>query len=148
MSRSGYSDDCENLNLWRGTIDRASRGKRGQAFFRDLVVALDALPDKRLVAGELETAEGAVCTLGALARHKGAALEPDDTYDYDKLGATFNIATQLAQEAMYVNDEDGPVRQVETDEQRWVRVRAWAARQILVRPDELVAAPGSETKEG
>ncbi len=36
MSRSGYQDDCEGLNLYRGTVRRAIRGKRGQAFLREL----------------------------------------------------------------------------------------------------------------
>lgn len=138
MSRSGYSDDCEHVELWRGTIASATRGKRGQKFFRDLVTALDAMPVKRLVSGELETDEGEVCALGALAKQKGATLEPDDTTDYDKLGATFDIASPLAQEVMYEND-DGfhsyPRRQ-ETPEERWERIRAWAARQIEVTPEE------------
>jgi len=143
MSRSGYTDDCEGpeLAMWRGTIASATRGKRGQKFFRDLVAALDAMTVKRLADGDLETAEGDVCALGALAKTKGAALEPDDTYDYDKLGATFDISSRLAQEVMFVNDEGGPWmphHQKETDEQRWARVRAWAARQIRITPDELV----------
>lgn len=131
MSRSGYSDDCENLGLWRGAVNSATDGKRGQAFFRDLVAALDALPVKRLVAGELETADGEVCALGSLAKRKGVALQPMDTYDYGKLGETFNIARALAQETMYENDEGGPYRrEPETPEERWTRVRAWASKQI------------------
>lgn len=141
MSRSGYTDDCDgsDLAMWRGQVASATRGKRGQRFFRDLVAALDAMPVKRLVAGELETEEGETCALGSLAKQKGAALEPDDTYDYDKLGETFDIAHQLAQETMWINDEAGPYNG-ETDEQRWARVRAWATRQIRVTPDELLAS--------
>lgn len=138
MSRSGYSDNCEYFDLWRGNIDRATSGRRGQAFFRELVDALDAMPAKRLVGGDLETAEGDVCALGSLARKKGSDLAPDDTYDYEKLGKAFNIARQLAQEVMYVNDEGAPWRphhQQETDEERWVRVREWAAKQIRMTPE-------------
>jgi len=127
--------------MWRGVIASATRGKRGQQFFRDLVAALDAMPIKRLIDGDLETAEGDVCALGSLARHKGKSLVPDDTYDYAKLGATFNIAEQLAQEVMHENDEGAPWRphhEKEPDEQRWARVRAWAAKQIHVLPDELL----------
>lgn len=137
MSRSGYSDDCEYLGLYRGTIRKATFGKRGQAFFRDLVCALDAMPVRRLIDGDLQTEEGEVCALGALAKAKGAALEPDDTYDYDKLGKTFNIAHQLACEVMYENDEGGPWRphhQKETPEERWQRIRKWAAEQINEKP--------------
>jgi hypothetical protein len=135
MSRSGYSDDCENVQLWQANIDRASSGKRGQAFFRDLVAALDAMPVKRLIANELgtETPDGDVCALGCLARQKGAALNEDDTEDYGKLGKTFGIAPILAQEVMYENDEGVrpyPRRAPETAEERWTRIRDWAWRNI------------------
>jgi len=133
MSRSGYSDDLDSneMAMYRGVIASATRGKRGQVFFRDLVTALDAMPAKRLIANSLgtEEPEGDVCALGALGRAKGATLDEDDAYDYDKLGETFNIAHQLACEVMYLNDEAGPYRG-ETPEQRWERIRAWAAMQI------------------
>ena len=137
MSRSGYSDDCEYLGLWRGQVASASFGRRGQQFFRDLVAALDAMPEKRLVKGALETKEGAVCALGCLAKHRGVPTAELDTYDYDQLGQTFNIAHQLAQETMYENDD----RYGTTDENRWQRMRDWAAQQILVTPEELEPAP-------
>lgn len=134
MSRSGYTDDCENLALWRGTIASATRGKRGQRFFRDLVAALDAMPAKRLSAGELgtEDPDGDVCALGSLARAKGARLDEDDTEDYEKLGEVFDIAPPLAREVMYVNDKELPVypRRDETPTERWARVRLWAEWQI------------------
>jgi hypothetical protein len=137
MSRSGYTEDCDNdgsLAMWRGVVASATRGKRGQRFFHDLVAALDALPIKRLVANELETEEGEVCALGALGKVKGVDMQDDDlTYDYPRLGAAFNIAEQLAQEVMFQNDEAAPWRphhQTETPEERWTRVRKWAAEQI------------------
>ncbi len=129
MSRSGYSDDCENVAMWRGVIASATRGKRGQRFFRELVTALDAMPVKALVTGELETKEGAVCALGALGKHAGKDLASVDTCDHQTLGDTFDIAPQLAQEVMWENDEAGRFRR-ETPEQRWERVRGWAAEQI------------------
>lgn len=143
MSRSGYSDDYDDYDewglvaCWRGVIASATRGKRGQRFFRELVAALDAMPVKRLIANSLgtETPEGDVCALGALCRAKGATLDEDDTEDYDKLGDTFDIAPQLSQEVMFVNDELG---QRNTPEERWTRMRDWAARQIRVTEDELL----------
>ena len=134
MSRSGYSDDCENVAMWRGVIASASRGKRGQAFFRALLEALDAMPDKRLVEGDLETEEGAVCALGCLGKARGVDLGKVDTYDYDQLGELFNIAPQLAQEVMHVNDETW---RVTTPEERWAAVRTWAARKIRIEADDL-----------
>jgi hypothetical protein len=132
VSRSGYCDDLEPLALgrWRNTIDIAARGRRGQKFFRDLVAALDAMPEKRLVAGKLQK-EGEVCALGALGRARGVELEKLDTYDYDTLGETFDIAHQLAQEVMYENDE----RYCKTPEERWAAVRTWAAEQIVESND-------------
>lgn len=42
MSRSGYSDDCENIGLWRGAVERAIRGVWGQALLLEMAAALDA----------------------------------------------------------------------------------------------------------
>ena len=45
MSRSGYyegdDDDDWAANSWRGTVARAMRGKRGQAFLLDLIASLE-----------------------------------------------------------------------------------------------------------
>ncbi len=130
MSRSGYTDDNDDplaLGRWRAIIASATRGKRGQRFFRDLVAALDAMPEKKLARSALETQEGAVCALGALGRHRGVDLGELDTYDWEQLGKTFDVAEQLTQEVMYENDESW-VRG--SDEQRWQHVRDWAAKQI------------------
>lgn len=127
MSRHGYSDNCENLAMWRGVIASATRGKRGQAFFKALVDALDAMPVKQLVRAELEDREGSVCALGCLAKAKGVNPGALDTHDWEGLGATFDIAHQLAQEVMFVNDDDW-IR--ESPEDRWFRVRRWAVAQI------------------
>jgi hypothetical protein len=128
--------------MWRGIIASASRGKRGQAFFRALVEALDAMPEKQLVAGELETEEGAVCGLGCLGKARGLDLRGVDAENWDKLGELFGIAPQLAQEVMYVNDES--TRGNWTPENRWRLVRDWAARQIRVTAGELQRAEGGE----
>lgn len=126
--------------MWRGVIASATRGKRGQAFFRALLAALDAMPEKQLVRGELETAEGSVCALGCLGKARGVDLSVVDLENQDaeqigiELGELFGIAPQLAQEVMFVNDDryriDGPGA-------RWRIVRDWAARQIRVEPREL-----------
>jgi len=138
MSRSGYSDDLDSLELgrWRGQVAAATRGKRGQKFFRDLVAALDTMPEKKLVKSELETSDG-VCALGALARFRAVIMDDLDPYDHEELGRAFDIAHQLAQETMYENDES----YTKTDEERWVYVRAWAAKQIVPTDAELGVAP-------
>lgn len=104
MSRSGYSDDCENLGLWRGAVASSIKGKRGQAFLKEALARLDAMPVKELVSGELE-ADGQFCTLGVVGAGRGLDLGKIDTYDYRALTDIFNIAGPLAQEIMYLNDE-------------------------------------------
>lgn len=127
MSRSGYHDDLDPLALgqWRAQVASAIRGKRGQAFLRDFIAALDALPEKKLVKDEIVTDDGAVCALGALGKQRGVNLEALDPYDYDQLGATFGIAHQLAQEVMFWNDEWD-----DTPEKRWQRMRDWAVKNV------------------
>lgn len=138
MSRAGYSEDLDNWQLirWRGQVASAIRGKRGQAFFKALVEALDGMPEKELVSGDLQDDSGCMCTLGALAKHKGLNLDQLDTYDYDDLGQQFGIAYQLAQEVMYENDEGSTCHLIggawvrETPELRWQRMRNWAVSHL------------------
>ena len=85
MSRHGYTDDAENVAMWRGRVASAIRGKRGQKMLRELRDALDAMPEKRLVARQLQTAAGECCTLGCLARSKGVDLSEVIDADDDVL---------------------------------------------------------------
>lgn len=130
MSRSGYSDDCENLGLWRGAVQRATTGYRGQHFLRKLRDALDAMPVKRLIAGEIANTSGEVCALGSV--DPAARLDPEDR---KAVGQHFGIAPALAAEIVYENDEHFNYwsRGVnETPEQRWIRMRAWVDEQIVI----------------
>lgn len=126
MSRSGYSDDCDGWELirWRGAVASAIRGKRGQAFLREVLTALDAMPQKRLIRGELEH-DGDVCTLGCLGRARGLTMDEVDPYDRVTVASIFGIAEAMAAEIMFVNDD-----WQETPEQRWQRMREWVAEQI------------------
>lgn len=167
MSRSGYSYDIEDpreLGRWRAQVASATRGKRGQRLLLDLLAALDAMPEKRLVTGVLEVSaasdekhaqawvrlfndpsaadryrehyakprtpeyrDGDVCALGSLGRARGVDMSELDPEDPDGVAAAFDIASPLAREIVYINDECG---YNETPEQRWTRVRAWAAANI------------------
>jgi hypothetical protein len=161
MSRSGYTDDCDDnwaLIRWRGAVASAIRGSRGQAMLREVAEALDALPEKRLAAESLVTADGEYCTLGALGRARGIDMIPIDPEDRQAVAHTFGVAEALAAEIMYLNDEYiddwkwikveicGPVRPGYPDygrrrrsvrvkneraaEQRWQYMRDWVAKQI------------------
>ena len=132
--RSGYSDDyCEDWEyaMWRGAVASAFRGKRGQAFLRETIAALDALPEKRLAANGF-VVEGAYCTLGVAAQARGidpakwgvgVMDEYDEPADAYAISADLGIARAMACEIMYMNDEGN--ERIETDEDRWERMRRW-----------------------
>lgn len=129
MSRSGYSEDYDDtwdLTRWRGIVANATRGKRGQAFLRALLDALDAMPEKRLIADALE-ADGQVCAIGALGRARGINMSDLDPEDSAAVAARFDIADALAREIVYLNDDGG---WDETPEQRWTRMRRDVASMI------------------
>lgn len=74
MSRINYSDDEDFQNqsmFWEANQERSIRGQKGQVALRELEAALLALPEKRLIAEELENAAGEVCAIGALVKFKG-----------------------------------------------------------------------------
>lgn len=128
MSRSGYSDDCDQWNLirWRGQVASAIRGKRGQAFLRELIDALDAMPEKRLIANELEH-QGDVCAIGSVGKKRGIDMSAIDVENYGQIAATFGIAHQLVQEIEWTNDQ---AFYHGTPEGRFTYVRVWVASQV------------------
>ena len=136
MSRSGYSDDLSEteLNLYRGAVESAIRGKRGQAFLRELLADMDAMPVKELIVGRLENA-GAYCALGVVGHARGLPLheldsdEEDDGYNVAPLARAFGVARALVAEIEFVNDERG-WRHTETRAELWSRMRAWVVEQI------------------
>lgn len=169
MSRSGYNDDEIDmlaLGRWRAQVRSATRGKRGQRLLRDMLAALDAMPEKRLIAGELEVSadadekraqawvklfgdpaaadryrerfvrprtehfrDGDVCALGALGRVRGLDMSDLDPEEPEGVASAFDVASPLAREIFYVNDDYW--NPGETPEQRWQRVRKWVASQII-----------------
>lgn len=139
MSRSGYIDDYDwdnRIHLYRGRVASAVRGKRGQAFLKDLLAQLDAMPVKRLATSQLEK-DGEVCTLGVMTRSRGidtSKLQFDDE-DYDEnewvidnLASELDIAEPMVREIMFENDEG--TYHSETPEQRYERMRKWVERHI------------------
>jgi hypothetical protein len=130
MGRAGYYDDCDNdwsLIMWRGAVASSIKGKRGQAFLKDLLEALDAMPVKELVYHDLKNDQG-VCALGCIGTKREIDLETLDPEDWNGLSKTFNIAEPLVREIEYINDEANT--RTESPNARWERVRAWVASQI------------------
>jgi hypothetical protein len=152
MSRSQYSEDLEPWELirWRGAVASAIRGKCGQAFLREMLAALDALPEKRLIdddliidgrnggfilGGDSLTDErgrvyrvGDVCALGAVGQARGLSMDSLDPHDPYQVAPAFGIARALAQEIVYINDEASIG--LETPEKRFERVRAWVVQNL------------------
>lgn len=160
MSRSGYYDDNDDIlahGRWRAQVRSATYGRRGQKLLKDMLAALDALPEPRLIAGDLVfTGEpqwshpspdediilggdqlvdgsgrvvrvGDVCALGALGLARGMDMSKLDPHEAESVADAFDIAHQLAREIVYENDEGG---YSETPEQRFIRIRRWVERQI------------------
>lgn len=147
MSRSGYTDDCDDQWAhirWRGAVKSAMRGKNGQAFLREMLATLEAMPDKRLLAVTINKPEGC-CAIGAVTRARGIdttdidQLDPD--YDYDGesarlLAKRVGIAEAMAMEIVDRNDSgfgiwEGSSFRKETPEERWTRMRDWVKGKII-----------------
>lgn len=135
MGRSGYVDDFDDvreLNMYRGAVERSILGKRGQAFLCEMAAALDAMPVKELLVDEIVREDGAVCAIGAVAVARKQDVSQLDQDDGDCVGKTFGIASSMAREIAFVNDNDFAFdRANETPAERWVRVRAWVAGQLV-----------------
>lgn len=109
------------------------RGRRGQSFLRELVAALDAMPEKRLITHELEH-EGNVCAIGSVGIARGTNMSRLDPEDPETISGAFGIAHQLVREIEFENDEGA---WDETPEQRWDRMRRWAISHL--RPESAAA---------
>lgn len=146
MSRSNYSDDCENLELWRGNVERTIKGKKGQALLRELEAALVALPEKRLISDDMarmdeaHPADSEVCALGCVALKRGLDQGKDrltvlkeimeqfpEGCEASELADDFDISEMLAREITYVNDEMAPDR----PEKRYEYVLSWVRSKII-----------------
>lgn len=129
MSRSGYSDGCDGWSLicWRGAVESALRGKRGQEFLKQLAESLDEMPVKRLISHDLE-AQGEFCTIGVLGAKRGVDMAKLDPNDREEVAGVFGIAPAMAAEIVFMNDEGSYI--AETPEQRWTRMRKWVGEQL------------------
>ena len=131
MNRSGYSDclDQQDLAMYRGQVASAIRGKRGQAFLKELAAAMDAMPDKVLIADELVDGDGCCCALGVICLSRGLDVKAIDYEDPQSIGDALGIARQLAAEIEFENDE--PFYCTEEDPAaRWDRMRRWVDNHI------------------
>lgn len=147
MSRSGYSDDFDDhwsLVMWRGAVTSALKGRRGQAFLKEMLAAMDAMPAKRLAAHELAASDlvtcshwglfeaESVCAIGSVGKLRGVDMDRLDPEDYSSVAGAFGIAQAMAQEIVFMNDEAGNHK--ETPEDRFARMRKWIDSEIRTAP--------------
>jgi len=138
MSRSGYSEDLDNWDLirWRGAVESAMKGRRGQDLLRQLLHAMDELEDKRLAGSTLQAEDGTFCMLGLAAQAKDVEVsdlvpdnfDPDyyDDFPAETLAKRLDIAPAMAKEVMFMNDEIF----VGTQESRFDMARNWLVKNI------------------
>jgi hypothetical protein len=141
MSRSGYvycepesTGDFLRMHGYRQAVRNAINGKRGQAFFKELIEALDAMPIKELIEmHDDETGDAVadgcnVCALGAIGLKRGfdviALSDTSDVYDFLN---NLDIADALRTETVFMNDEMYDDCDPST---RWKMIRAWAVRNL------------------
>jgi hypothetical protein len=141
MSRSGYTDDCYDdlaIGRWRGAVKKSIEGKRGQALLKELLIALDETPDKKLYRGNFQLADGGFCTLGVLGNKRGIKMDDLIDDDFDGTGCDthlaaerFGIANAMLCEIMFMNDDARDYPENENGaESRWLDMRDWVAKQI------------------
>ena len=143
MSRSGYSDDLDQWDLirWRGAVASAVRGKRGQAFLKEMESALLALPKKRLISSSFASG-GEVCAIGSVVLSRKLAggvdrqtalkeIEAEWPEEIEECGevasSKLNLAGALANEIMWINDDDYSET---TPEKRYEAVLVWVREGI------------------
>lgn len=120
MSRFDYSYSDETTEnqalLWEANLRRAVEGKRGQKALRELEAALLAMPEKRLIEGDI-CRDGAVCAIGAAAAYRKV-----------QQGKTWKQAmTELPQPPE--PDEDGLI---DDDENDVYATMAFAKRELAI----------------
>lgn len=131
MSRSGYSEYLDQWDLirWRGAVASAIRGKRGQTFLKEMLEALDALPEKKLIKDELVTSSGEVCAIGSVMVKRGVNAKALDTYDSEGIADAMGISNALVKEIEFINDDCWDYSGM-SDERRFEIVRGWVASHI------------------
>jgi hypothetical protein len=138
MSRSGYTydmwdenDSMGTFNCYRANVNRAFNGKNGRAFLQELAEAMDAMPEKRLIANELINPVGEVCAIGAVCKKRNLDVSQVNIEDPEEVAKLVKISKALAAEIEGEND-DGP--RGETPEGRFMRIRQWVSDRLNKLP--------------
>lgn len=158
MSRfndDGDEDFNNQQRLYAQSVQNAINGKRGQTALLELEEALLAMPEKRLIEGELYREDfpgvagtevvpekGGVCAVGAMVIHRkmkaGMTREQAMEAVAKKFGAGYHdtvacakeelgLLTTLATEFAFVNDEEACAC---SPEERYGIVLAWVRKNL------------------
>lgn len=137
--RIRFSEDEDFNNaaiLWEANQERSLKSRKGQAALRRLEAALLALPEPKLVADAIKTADGLVCGLGALAKHEnyeGSLELPEASWNDWGSGPEVKDAMLALAEALdvpklvavaIIAENDNEYR-VNTPEQRYDHLLRW-----------------------
>jgi hypothetical protein len=129
--RINYSDEEDypgQFGLWQANCERSLHGKQGQEELRELRAALLALPEKRLIVGELEDSEGGICAIAAYGKHKGLdLLRFDMDHDSDEVGIAGGMPPLVAWKVVEMNDLQFDQL---TPERRYQKMLAWVESKL------------------
>lgn len=156
-----YTEERRQYGIWKSNLARQIYSQRGQTFLRELLAALEALPQKVLIAGAIAK-RGAVCPFGALAVSRSTAdgqdrelvladlskivVDPDlpgwEGQDMDEWAQTvLDAPNMLAWQIPFENDshleqnldEEGHCigLRAPSDEERYAHVIKWIRNRIV-----------------
>ena len=133
MNRSGYVQQTEanrkDYKEWRGRIKTLLCYSSVQALLGKLAQALDDMPVKELIAGELISGSGQVCAIGALCQSQGIThtqvkdIKLDDVHE---IAALIQAPYEIVAEIEAINDEK--FARDPSPAYRWRRVRDWVEK--------------------
>ena len=136
MSRSNYSDDGWDSReeqwryiCYRGAVNSAIKGKQGQAFLKEMLAALDAMPEKKLIAHELEL-DGQYCAMGVVGKNRGLDLNTVDAQEAEQVAKLFGLSEAMVREIAFMNDDEFCYFCESPEENRWRDMRKWIVENI------------------
>jgi hypothetical protein len=135
---------------YRGALRNAIKGKRGQAFLKELLEAIEALPEKKLAVGAFRDRDGCASALGALALKRGHSPDELAGFHYmtpDQLARFFGIQPVLIRHIVHMHDVEIPficayrhnniTLEIEDDEETraeaWRDMHNWLNRSIVTQ---------------
>jgi hypothetical protein len=119
---NGILEINEHSNL----VQLSIQSDKGQGFLKDLALALEEMPEKRLITNALKCKFG-FCALGVLGEKRGIDLDELDPGNSKLVAKIFAVDEPMVKEIAYRNDDHfGHL----TPETRWAAMRDWVQSNI------------------